>query len=280
MTTITTEIQISGIGLMDGKEATVKITPSSRKGIYFYPENSNIAIKACLDNVISTSHCTVLGYQDKQVRVVEHFMAACAFAGIDDLEVYLSSSEIPILDGSALIWIEALKKAGKTDIDENNYLNFEIKEPTFFSLYNTNLVLLPSENFTVSYCVNFQHPDLERKWYSWNILDNPDQIIEARTFGYLKDLENFQKTGLALGAKIDNIVGLTESGYTTELRSEDEPIKHKILDLIGDLRLLELNPLSLKAHIIAQEAGHKTHIEFARVIQHFMERKLCQQTKN
>ncbi|OGI16754.1 MAG: hypothetical protein A2287_01515 [Candidatus Melainabacteria bacterium RIFOXYA12_FULL_32_12] len=278
MTTTLNEVEITGICLMDGKECTVKIAPSNKKGVYFYPDNSEIAIRACLDNVISTLHCTVLGTQDKQVRVVEHFMSACAFTGIDSLNVYMNSSELPILDGSALKWVEAFKSAG---IETNHNANsINITEPINLTSSHSELVMLPSESLKVSYYVNFDHTDLEEKWYTWDSSDNQNEIIEARTFGYLKDLEKFQQAGFALGVNIDNTIGLTETGYTTELRSTNEPIKHKILDLIGDLQLLELNPLHFKAHIVAREAGHKTHVEFAKVIQQkYMEETACQQVK-
>ena len=115
--------------------------------------------------------------------------------------------------------------------------------------------------------------------YNWTIDDSYFEIYEARTFGYLKDLERFQEAGLALGVSIDNTVGLTETGYTTELRSKFEPIKHKILDLIGDLYLSGINPLDLKAHIVAREAGHRIHVEFAKILYNYSEENLCQPLK-
>lgn len=278
MTTLLKEFEITGICLMDGRDCTVRITPSTKRGIYFYPDNSDVAVKASIENVVSTLHCTVLGSQDKQVRVVEHFMSACAFAGVDSLNVYMDGSELPILDGSAIQWVEAFSQAGIGRTQD--YKAIEIKEKLALSSSNTELVLLPSDSFKVSYYVNFNHPELQEKWYNWSIDGDHNEIIEARTFGYLKDLEKFQQAGFALGAKIDNTIGLTETGYTVELRSEDEPIKHKILDLIGDLNLLHINPLSLKAHVVAREAGHKTHIEFARVLKNYLEVGICQQVKN
>ena len=93
-----------------------------------------------------------------------------------------------------------------------------------------------------------------------------NEIIEARTFGYLKDLETFQKMGYSKGVTIENTVGLTEDGYTTELRSEFEPVKHKILDIIGDLYLTGTNPLKLNAKILVKEAGHFLHAECAKIV--------------
>lgn len=264
MRTIKTSAEIIGKALMDATESKVKITPSDKEGIYFYPENSEEPVKACLDNVISTQNCVVLGSNNKQVRLVEHFMAACAFAGIDSLNVYMSGIELPILEGSSLEWFKLFNEAGIDQKSCDN--NVTIDTPIYYSLDKASLVMIPAESFQISYCVNFNHPDLKLRWFKWSFDDNQDEILQARTFGYLKDLEMFQKAGLALGVSIDNTVGLTETGYTTELRSEYEPIKHKILDLIGDLILTGVNPLSLKAHIIVQNAGHKTHFEFAKIL--------------
>jgi UDP-3-O-[3-hydroxymyristoyl] N-acetylglucosamine deacetylase len=274
MTTIKKEVEISGIGLMDGKKSTVRIIPSEKLGIYFYPDNSGAGIKACPENVISTQNCTTLGFNGMHIKLIEHFMAACAFTGIDSLEVYVSSSELPILDGSSLNWIESFNN---TDIQESSlFKHIDFQEPLYFSLGVTNIVLLPAEEFKVSYCINFDHPDLENRWINWSTTNDQKQIYEARTFGYLKDLEKFRQAGLALGAGIDNTVGLTETGYTVELRSKYEPIKHKILDLIGDINLL-INPFTLNAHIIALNAGHSSHLEFTKILNNYMEKKLCHQ---
>lgn len=270
MGTIKSNIEISGKSLMDGKESIVKITPSDEKGIFFFPENSAKPIKACVENVISAQNFTVIGNSSGQIGLVEHFMAACAFSGIDSLNVYISSSELPILDGSALEWVKAFNNAGIESCIVNQPV--EIKQPLHYSFNNVELVLVPAERFEISYLVNFNHPDLSHRWVNWNVNANHSDIIDARTFGYLKDLEKFQQAGLALGVSIDNTVGLTDTGYTTALRSQYEPAKHKILDLIGDLNLLGINPLNLKAHIIAKEAGHKFHVEFAKVIEKHLER--------
>lgn len=275
MSTILNEIKISGICLMSGRECLVKISPSAKKGIYFYPENSEFPVKASLTNVISAQNFVTLGNAEKQVRVIEHFMAACAFTGIDSLNVYLSSSELPILDGSTLEWVNVFKKAGIQEKFNFNY--FEINKSFDYTSENASFSVSPAESLKISYYINFDHPDLRESSYTWNIVDNnPAEIIEARTFGFLKDLEKFQQAGLALGVSIDNTVGLTETGYTTRPRSAYEPIKHKILDLIGDLNLMDINPLNLKAHITARNAGHTSHIKFAEIIQKYLEETSCQ----
>jgi UDP-3-O-[3-hydroxymyristoyl] N-acetylglucosamine deacetylase len=271
MATIKKEINISGKTLMTGKECSVTFFPSNEHGIRFFVQGCESPILASPFNVVSTDNCVVLGNESSKIMLVEHFMAACAFANINSLDVCLSHYEMPILDGSSLKWVELFKKAGIEETHANE--SIEIKEPAYYTDNKATIAVLPDEEFKITYCIDFDHPDLKNRWISYNLNQDKMQVIEARTFGYLKDLERFQKMGLALGVSVENTVGLTENGYTTELRSEYEPLKHKILDLIGDLNLLSLNPLNLKAHIIAKDAGHKSHIELAKKLSCHCEKK-------
>ena len=113
--------------------------------------------------------------------------------------------------------------------------------------------------------VNYDHPDLTRRWAAYNP-KNREEIIEARTFGFYKDLKKFQMLGFAQGVNIENTLGLQDEGYTSPLRSENEPVKHKILDLIGDFYLTGVNPLNLKCQILAKEAGHAVHVKVAKML--------------
>ncbi len=259
MSTLKKEVILKSVGLMTGIESEAKICPSEKKGIRFHL-NENM-IEADINNVVSTEHCTVIGNNKIKVMLIEHFMAACAICKIDSLDIYLTHFELPILDGSAKNWVQAFKEAGiENNIDEKKYT---IKEPVQYINGKTHLVILPSKNLNVTYSVNFKHKDLKNRWVSLQI-DNLNEIIEARTFGYLKELEMLQKAGYAKGAKINNTVGLTDEGYTTELNSEFEPAKHKILDLIGDFYLAGCNILNLNAEVIVKEAGHTVHIISAK----------------
>jgi len=256
MQTIAKETTIYGNGLMSGVECSVTLFPSEEKGIRFFAPNGKSPIYARVENVVSTDNCVVLANEEgSKVVLVEHFMAACAFAGIDSLDVCVGSYELPILDGSAAEWYKMLTKTG------------QISSTDFDKPMNTNdIALLPSGELKISYCVDFKHPELKNRWYSFDLSQDKAQILESRTFGYLKDLEKFQQAGMALGVSKDNTVGLTDDGYTTALKSDLEPVKHKILDLIGDLYLTGLNPLGFNAHIIAINAGHRSHVEFARTV--------------
>ena len=270
MTTLIKEINISGKTLMAGKESTVKLVPSKNKEIRFFVQGDEKPIIANPFNVVSSENCIVLSNNISKIMLVEHFMAACAFAGIDSLDVHVSFPEMPIFDGSSLKWFELFQEAGIIDTFLDDLIS--LKEPVFYSENATSIVAIPAEKFKITYCINFDHPDLKNRWISFDLKQNKLKILEARTFGYVKDLERFQHMGLALGVSIENTVGLTDKGYTTALKSEYEPLKHKILDLIGDLNLLPFNPLNLKAHVIAKESGHKSHIELAKKISILMEK--------
>lgn len=262
MGTIQKEIKISGICLMDGKNCDVNIFPSNEKGIRFFPKNAKEPIEAIVENVISTQNCTVLANGNSKIALVEHFMAACAFCEIDSLDICLNAEELPILDGSSKKWVEAFNEAGITPSKKNN---IEINKTIKYEQGNCLIQIEPAQKLSIDYLINFEHPDLKETSINTD-LTNAEEIIEARTFGYLKDLEKFQQMGLALGASIDNTVGLTEEGYTVPLRSALEPIKHKVLDLVGDLKLAGIDLPNLNAKITAKYAGHASHVEIAKIL--------------
>lgn len=269
MKTVKSSFKVQGTGLMFAAPVELTIKPSDKKGIRFFINDA--VIKADVNNVVSTEHCVILadvlnGAKNK-IALVEHFMAACAIAEIDALDVYFNSVgfEMPIFDGSAKIWIEEFNKVGFIGESENAV---PLKTAVTFEKNNSTIALIPSENETsITYCVNFNHPDLNNRWVNLELNKNINEIIEARTFGYLKDLEKFQAMGYSKGVTIDNTVGLVDDGtYTVPLRSQYEPAKHKILDIIGDLYLTGVNPLKLKANIIVKEAGHGYHVECAKLL--------------
>lgn len=260
MATIKKEVVLKSVALMTGAESEARVCPSDKKGIRFHFAGQ--CVEADIDNVVSTEHCTVIGNQNVKVVLIEHFMAACAICKIDSLDIYLSHYELPILDGGSYEWVKAFNEAG---IENPDNVVIKIKEPVAYLNGKTHLIVFPSENLNVTYGVNFKHKDLKNRWVSLN-LDNIDEIVEARTFGYLNELEMLQKAGFGRGATIDNTVGLTDDGYTTTLKSEFEPAKHKILDLIGDFYLCGCNILNFKGEINVKEAGHTVHTMVAKML--------------
>jgi UDP-3-O-[3-hydroxymyristoyl] N-acetylglucosamine deacetylase len=260
MGTIKQEVTLKSVALMTGAPSEARVCPSDKKGLRFHFNEK--VIEANIDNVVSTEHCTVIGNAEIKVMLIEHFMAACAICGIDSLDVYLTHFELPILGGGAKEWVDAFKNAGIVDADNRKY---SVKEGVWYLNGKTHLVVLPSDALNVTYGVNFKHKDLKNRWVSLNI-EKLNEVIEARTFGYLNELEMLQKAGYGRGASLENTLGLTDDGYTAELKSEFEPVKHKILDLIGDFYLAGCNVLNFKGEIIVKEAGHTVHTIVAKML--------------
>ncbi len=269
MVTIKKEIETAGNTLMKNKFCEVVIKPSRGGKLRIFSKGSELPFNAEIDNLCSTDHCvtlcskdqrTLLGDYKYKAMLCEHFMAACAICKIDSLDIYLSETEFPIFDGSAKEWVRLFQEAG---IDGKNNDLYTVSEPVYYLNGKTSLVILPDKELNITYSVNYDHPDLTKKWVSVD-LKNMEEIIEARTFGFYKDLKKYQALGFAKGVTIDNTVGLKDVGYTTELRSENEPIKHKILDLFGDLYLTGVSPLNMRAQILVKEAGHAVHTKVAK----------------
>ena len=271
MVTIKNEIRTSGKSLMKNRECEVIIKPSRGGGIRIFSKGADTPFEVCIENLYSTDHCVTLCSKDKRtllgdykykVMLCEHFVAACAICGITDIDVYLSETEMPIFDGSSKVWVELFKQAGIDGVNKDYYT---VSEPVYYLNGKTSLVILPDKELRITYAVNYDHPDLHNRWVTLD-MDKLDEVIEARTFGFYKDLKKFQALGFAKGVTYENTVGLKDVGYTTELRSELEPVKHKILDLIGDFYLTGVSPLNMKAQILVKEAGHAVHAKVAQIL--------------
>ena len=249
---------------MKNKPCNVTFFPSNEGKIRYFVKNSE-PFEACVENVLSTDHCVVLGNKSSKAMLTEHLTAALAFCGIDSIDICMDEMEVPALDGSSKKWVELFKQAGidKPFFDKKQY--WTVSEPVYYLNGKTSLVILPSDELYISYSVNYDHKDLTRRWVAYNP-KNREEIIEARTFGFYKDLRKFQMLGFAQGVNLENTLGLDGEGYTSDLKSENEPIKHKILDLIGDLYLTGVNPLDLKCQILVKEAGHAVHIKTAKML--------------
>lgn len=272
MTTIKKEIHAKGNTLMKNYDCEITIKPSDRGEIRLFVKDEDKPFKACIDNVISTEHYVTLGSREHRnllgqcrfkAGLCEHFMAACSILRIDSLDVYLSQEEFPIFDGSAKEWIRLFNEAGiKTDKKPEKYT---VSEPVYYLNGKTSMVILPDKELNITYSINYDHKDLRNQWVSLN-KKNIEEIIEARTFGFYKDLKKYQMLGFAQGVTIDNTLGLTDEGYTTELRSDKEPIKHKILDLFGDIYQTGVSVLDMNCQILVKEAGHAVHIKTANML--------------
>jgi UDP-3-O-[3-hydroxymyristoyl] N-acetylglucosamine deacetylase len=288
---------ISGHGLITGKPVNVSVRlaqPGS--GIVFQMDGNGSTglsetimpatlvpatlIPATLASVVHTDRGVTLADSTGQAKlsIVEHFLAAASLTALSDLIVTVDGApELPILDGSAAGWVQLLQNmldedtclAGDTTPENRHVFSVPVYDLPHAVVYRHNpsicLYALPDTHFKLTYSVDFNHPDLESRWAHWDSqADDLALISQAGTFGYMEELPALQAKGFALGASLENSLGLTrDGGYTRALRYPDEPIYHKMLDCIGDLRLMGLNPLGIKAHVYALNAGHTSHIAFA-----------------
>ncbi len=261
--TLKKEVEITGNGLMKNKPCHVVFKPSNSGKIRYFVRD-NEPFEATVDNVISTDHCVTLGRDKARAMLEEHLSAAFALCEINSVDIYTDNDEIPILDGSSREWVELFKSAG---IDKPLFYKpqyYTVKEPVYYLNGKTSLIIIPDNELFISYAVNYDHEELRQRFVNVDF-KHLEEIQDARTFGYYKDLKKFQMLGFAQGVTEENTVGMLDDGkFTTELRSQYEPVKHKILDLIGDFYLTGINPLHMKAQILTKEAGHAVHIKVAK----------------
>ena len=208
---------------------------------------------------------TGLASNDVAVETVEHLLAALVSMNIDNVLIELNSPEVPIMDGSAAPFIYLIQEAGiKTLQTPRQYL--KIVRPISMSRGDKRIALYPSDHFKVTYSISYDHPLLRHQSRTIRITEESfvEEVAPARTFTFLKDVEMLRQNGLALGGSLDNAIVLGETGVLNNaLRFEDEFVRHKILDAVGDLALVGYPVIG---HLVAHRAGHALHTEFAAKI--------------
>jgi UDP-3-O-[3-hydroxymyristoyl] N-acetylglucosamine deacetylase len=258
--TIKQEINCRNIGLHSGRKVGMTIKPAGvDEGIVFVRMDlpNKTSIKAHFQNVRDTILATTVGVNGATVSTVEHLLSAFCGMGVDNAVVEVDAPEIPIMDGSALPFVQLLKDVG-TEIQNKCKKLLVIVKPVSVSDGDGKAMFLPSPEFKITYDINFSHPKIGRQTYDMTFSDVAYErdICAARTFGFLKDVEYLQAKGLALGGSLKNAVVLDDQKVINKegLRCDDEFVKHKILDAIGDLSLLGM---PIIGHFIAYKSGHK-----------------------
>jgi UDP-3-O-[3-hydroxymyristoyl] N-acetylglucosamine deacetylase len=208
---------------------------------------------------------TGLARNDVAVETVEHLLAALVSMNIDNVLIELNSPEVPIMDGSAAPFIYLIQEAGVKSLQTpRQYL--KIVRPIAISRGDKRIALYPSDHFKVTYSISYDHPLLRHQSRTLRITEESfaEEVAPARTFTFLKDVEMLRQNGLALGGSLDNAIVLGETGVLNNaLRFEDEFVRHKILDAVGDLALVGYPVIG---HLVAHRAGHALHTEFAAKI--------------
>ncbi len=224
----------------------------------------NFEVPATVNNLAGIQLATGLAREQVSVETVEHLLAALVSMGIDNVIVELNSPEVPIMDGSAAPFIYLIQEAGvKRQQKGRKYL--KIVRPIALSRGDKRIAIYPSDHFKVTYSVSYDHPMLRHQSRTLRVTEESfvEEIAPARTFTFLKDVEMLRQNGLALGGSLENAVVLGETGVLNALRFEDEFVRHKILDAVGDLALVGYPVIG---HLVAHRAGHALHTEFAAKI--------------
>lgn len=258
--TLRKEIFCSSIGLHTGRKVNMKIKPAPvDTGIIFIRKDLPDAkpIPADFNMVCDTTLATSLGYNGVTVSTVEHILSAFSGMGLDNAVIELDSFEVPIMDGSSRPFVNMLKEVG-TRIQGKSKKMLVIKKPVSVKDGEGTVALLPSEEFKITYEIDFAHRAIGKQSYSVTFSDKnyEDNICSARTFGFLKEVEFLQAKGLGLGGSLDNVIILDDEKIINKdgLRMPDEFVKHKVLDAIGDLFLLGM---PIIGHFVAYKSGHR-----------------------
>ncbi|MDY7019913.1 MAG: UDP-3-O-acyl-N-acetylglucosamine deacetylase [Cyanobacteriota bacterium] len=269
--TLASEIVQSGIGLHSGLKTTVRVLPSSGDGRYFVridlPEQPIIPAK--IESVISTTLSTELAVSrtnpQVSIRTVEHLLSALTGMGVDHARIEIDGPEVPLLDGSAKLWAEAIASVGLTTTPETIPV-LPITQEITVRQGEAFVMAIPADETRFSYAIDFDVTAIGQQWYSWT----PQQeqfssaIAPARTFVLEHQVKQLQQAGLIKGGTLDNALVCGDDRWLNPpLRFSNEPVRHKILDLVGDLSLLGVIP---QAHYLAYKAGHHLHTQLVQRI--------------
>jgi len=261
-TTLKRAVEISGIGLHTGKESKIVISPAdANSGIIFNFNNKEI-IKAQVELVTSTNRGTILGFNGHSIYTVEHILSTLNGMEVDNAEILVEGQEIPSCDGSAKVFVEKIEEAGikYLDIERNT---IDLPEPIWILNGEKSIIAIPDNNLSIYYTVEFPH--IGKQWflYEHDRSTYKNEIAPARTFGFEQEIEALLASGLAKGGSSENSIVIGSNGYSVPLRYHNELVRHKLLDLMGDLYLLGIR---INATIIVVKGGHNLHIELVRKI--------------
>src|SRR5499426_2715093 len=264
--TIRKPVSIEGIGLHSGKVARVTVSPAPvDAGVVFNLRATGERIPARPESVVNSHYATTLGVKGTRIQTVEHLMAAAAGLGIDNIEIDVDGPEIPALDGSAKPFVAMLTAAGRLQQSARRCV-LSLPCPLRAGGAGRWIHIVPSDKFRISYTLDNDHAAIRTQVLSWAPTERSfvEEFAPARTYGFLRDLGLMRKNGLARGGSLDNAIVLGNSGPLNGLRYSDEFVRHKMLDLLGDLALLGRQ---LRAHVIARNGGHALNLELVLAVQ-------------
>jgi UDP-3-O-[3-hydroxymyristoyl] N-acetylglucosamine deacetylase len=255
-----------GVGLHSGAitQVTLQPAPAGTGRVFVRTDlGDRPIIPASIDAVRETTLSTELVVDAASVRTVEHLLAALSAAGISDVWIEIDGPEVPLLDGSAQEWLQAIEEAKPLTLPELLPLS-TVAEPLWLRDGDAFVAGLPAQECRFSYGIDFDLPAIGNQWFSLSLTPHTfaAEVAPARTFGLAHQIDQLRTLGLIKGGSLENALVCDETGWLNPpLRFENEPVRHKLLDLTGDLSLLGEFPL---IHVIAYKASHRLHTDFAR----------------
>ncbi len=264
--TIKRVVSLEGVGLHSGKPARITLAPAPpNSGITFRVPGHGEPIPAAPESVVNSHYATTVGRNGTRIQTIEHLMAAAAGLGIDNLAVDVDGPEIPAVDGSAKPFVALLASAGRVEQSAPRR-RIVVPYPIRVGSGGRWIQIVPSDRFRISYTLDNDHPAIGTQAIACAPTERMfvEEFAPARTYGFLRDLGLMRKNGLARGASLENAIGVGKRAVINGLRYRDEFVRHKILDLIGDLALLGR---PLLGHVIARNAGHALNFELVVALQ-------------
>ncbi|MCS7181663.1 MAG: UDP-3-O-acyl-N-acetylglucosamine deacetylase [Thermoanaerobaculum sp.] len=262
--TLARAVEAEGVGIHSGAQVKVRLRPAPvGTGVVFVRTDLGVAVPARAEHARDFSFATTIGVRGANVGTVEHLMSALYALGITNVFVDLSGPEVPVMDGSALPFVQMIQRAGV--LEQNRSLpEVRLLRSVRVSHGDRFVELHPAEHFSVDYRVRYRSPVVGEQRLTLTVTPErfTSAIAPARTFGFLSDVKHLRDRGLGRGGSLNNCVIVDEYRVLSgRLRFRDEFVRHKILDLIGDLALLEY---PLRAHVVAHKAGHALHVAVVR----------------
>lgn len=254
-TTLSGVIERSGIALHSGEQVSVRLHPAEPgTGVVFVVDG--VAVSAAVAHVVDTQLATTLARDDVRVRMVEHLLAACVGVGLDNVRVEVEGDEVPVLDGCAAAWVESITEVGLSAQSEPRRAAVVLR-PFEIVDGSRRARLLPADETVLDVSIDFEHAHVGRQQLELTLTPGAfaRELAWARTFGFERHVPAMRRMGLVRGGSLDNALVFGEDGVlnTGGLRATDEPVRHKMLDALGDLALLGA---PLKGRLEAERPGH------------------------
>ncbi len=244
-TTIAKAVEIVGIGLHKGTPVKLKLEPlEAGSGIVFYRSDVDVSIPLKPENVVDTQMATVIGKNGYVISTIEHLLSAIYAYGIDNIRVIVDGDEVPVMDGSAASFCMLLDEAGIKELEQPKKV-MVIKKEVVIEDNGKYVKLTPAKDLKYSFTIKFAHPVINKQEYVLEFTKEAyrNEIARARTFGFIQEVQYLRSKGLALGGSLENAVVLDDKKVLNPegLRYEDEFVRHKILDAIGDMSLVGMS---------------------------------------